>query len=185
MDEVAQDRRFNRTVTERVGALDDRYLARDRPLGESRVLWEVGDGGADVRALRARLGLDSGYLSRLLRSLGDAGLVSVEAAASDRRVRTVRLTTAGRAERELLDRRSDELAADMLAPLGDDARARLVAAMGEVERLLTAARAGGGGAPPPPRPAGGGPPPPIPPAPTRATASTPTPPSSTAASTAA
>jgi len=140
MDQVAQVRRFNRTVTERVGALDDRYLARDRPLGESRVLWEVGDGGADVRALRARLGLDSGYLSRLLRSLGDAGLVSVEPAAGDRRVRTVRLTAAGRAERELLDRRSDELAADMLAPLGDDARARLVAAMGEVERLLTAAQ---------------------------------------------
>jgi GNAT superfamily N-acetyltransferase len=93
-----------------------------------------------VRALRARLGLDSGYLSRLLRSLGDAGLVSVEAAAGDRRVRTVRLTAAGRAERELLDRRSDELAADMLAPLGDDARARLVAAMGEVERLLTGAQ---------------------------------------------
>jgi DNA-binding MarR family transcriptional regulator len=142
MDQVAQVRRFNRTVTERVGALDDRYLARDRPLGESRVLWEVGDGdgGADVRALRARLGLDSGYLSRLLRSLGDAGLVTVEPAAGDRRMRTVRLTAAGRAERQLLDRRSDELAADMLAPLGDDARARLVAAMGEVERLLTAAQ---------------------------------------------
>ena len=55
-------------------------------------------------------------------------------------MRTVRLTAAGRAERELLDRRSDELAADMLAPLGDDARLRLVAAMGEVERLLTAAQ---------------------------------------------
>ena len=47
MDQVAQVRRFNRTVTERVGALDDRYLARDRPLGESRVLWEVGDHGAE------------------------------------------------------------------------------------------------------------------------------------------
>ena len=138
MEGIAQVRRFNRTVTERIGALDDRYLARDRPLGESRVLWEVGDAGADVRALRARLGLDSGYLSRLLRSLVDAGLVSVEPSAGDRRVRTVRLTVEGRAERELLDRRSDELAADMLAPLGDDARTRLVAAMAEVERLLTA-----------------------------------------------
>ena len=85
MDQIAQVRRFNRTVTERVGALDDRYLARDRPLGESRVLWEVGDAGADVRALRTRLGLDSGYLSRLLRSLVDAGLVSVEPSAGDRR----------------------------------------------------------------------------------------------------
>src|SRR3954451_15102593 len=105
MDEVARVRRFNRTVTERVGALDDRYLARDRPLGESRVLWEVGEGGADVRALRKRLGLDSGSLSRLLRSLGDAGLVSVEAAAGYRRVRTVRLTTAGRPRRQALEPR--------------------------------------------------------------------------------
>src|SRR3954470_5680728 len=180
MDEVARVRRFNRTVTERVGALDDRYLARDRPLGESRVLWEVGEGGADVRALRTRLGLDSGYLSRLLRSLGDAGLVSVEAAAGDRRVRTVRLTTAGRAERELLDRRSDELAADMLAPLGDDARARLGAAMGEVEGLLTAAQVEIAAVEPP---GADRPPPPAPPPP--APASTRTPPSSTAASTAA
>src|SRR3954451_3165282 len=109
MDELARVRRFSRTVTERVGALDDHYLARDRPLGQSRVLWEVGETGADVRALRTRLGLGSGYLSRLLRSLGDAGLVSVEAGAGDRRVRTVRLTAAGRAERRLLDRRSDEL----------------------------------------------------------------------------
>src|SRR4051794_41573526 len=110
MDEVARVRRFNRTVTERVGALDDRYLARDRPLGESRVLWEVGEGGADVRALRTRLGLDSGYLSRLLRSLGDAGLVSVEAAAGVRRGRPVRLTASGRPQRELPDRRSAQLA---------------------------------------------------------------------------
>ena len=138
MDQVAQVRRFNRTVTERVGALDDRYLARDRPLGESRVLWEVGDGGADVRALRARLGLDSGYLSRLLRSLGDAGLVSVEPAAGDRRVRTVRLTAAGRAERAVLDEESDALAQSLLAPLGDGQRERLVEAMAVVERLLTA-----------------------------------------------
>src|SRR3954464_6964880 len=122
MDEVARVRRFNRTVTERVGALDDRYLARDRPPGESRVRGEVGDGGADVRALRRRLALDSGYLSRLLRRLGDAGLVSVAAAAGGPRARPGRLTAAAHAERELLDRRSDELAADMLAPLGDDAR---------------------------------------------------------------
>ena len=88
MDQIAQVRRFNRTVTERVGALDDRYLARDRPLGESRVLWEVGDTGADVRALRTRLGLDSGYLSRLLRSLVDAGLASVEPSADTSRAST-------------------------------------------------------------------------------------------------
>jgi DNA-binding MarR family transcriptional regulator/GNAT superfamily N-acetyltransferase len=136
---VTQVRRFNRVVTQRVGALDDRFLARDRPLGEARVLWEIGPDGCDVRTLRERLGLDSGYLSRLLRSLEASGLAVVEADASDRRVRVARLTAAGVAERALLDRRSDELAASFLAPLGDAQRARLVAAMGDVERLLTAA----------------------------------------------
>jgi DNA-binding MarR family transcriptional regulator/GNAT superfamily N-acetyltransferase len=136
---VAQVRRFNRAVTQRVGALDDHYLSRDRPLGEARLLWEIGTGGEDVRALRARLDLDSGYASRLLRSLEEAGLVAVEADTTDRRVRTVRLTPAGRAERELLDRGSDELAASVLAPLDAAQRERLVTAMREVERLLTAA----------------------------------------------
>jgi DNA-binding MarR family transcriptional regulator/GNAT superfamily N-acetyltransferase len=136
---VAQVRRFNRVVTQRVGALDDRFLARDRPLGEARVLWEIGPVGCDVRALRERLGLDSGYLSRLLRSLEASGLATVQADASDRRVRVARLSAAGVAERALLDGRSDELAASFLAPLSDAQRARLVAAMGDVERLLTAA----------------------------------------------
>src|SRR5947208_9938454 len=97
--QVEQVRRFNRTVTQRVGALTDRFLARDRPLGESRVLWEIGAEGCDVRALRARLDLDSGYLSRVLRSLEAAGLVTVVPSESDRRVRTARLTPAGLAER--------------------------------------------------------------------------------------
>src|SRR6476660_7539841 len=99
-------RSFNRLVTQRVGALNDHYLARDRPLGEARLLWEIGRDGRDVRLLRSRLALDSGYLSRLLRSLESAGLVVVEPSVSDRRVRTVRLTHAGTAERELLDDRS-------------------------------------------------------------------------------
>src|SRR5918911_1605297 len=66
---TAQVRSFNRTVTQRVGALNDAYLARDRPLGASRLLWEIGDTPTDLRALRARLDLDSGYLSRLVRGL--------------------------------------------------------------------------------------------------------------------
>ena len=66
---VEQVRRFNRTVTERVGALNDHFLGTDRPLGEARLLWEIGLEGCEVRLLRARLGLDSGYVSRLLRSL--------------------------------------------------------------------------------------------------------------------
>ena len=72
--EIERVRSFNRTVTQRIGVLQDEYLARGRPLGASRVLWEVGEGPVDVRALRARLDLDSGYLSRLLRSLEALGL---------------------------------------------------------------------------------------------------------------
>jgi DNA-binding MarR family transcriptional regulator len=141
MDEtqIDQVRRFNRTVTERVGVLHDRYLGRDRPIGEARLLWEIGEQGQDVRRLRGRLGLDSGYVSRLLRSLETDGLVTVEPQLRDRRVRTVRLSAKGRAERALLDGRSDELASSLLEPLNTSQRARLVAAMAEVDRLLTAA----------------------------------------------
>ncbi|MEJ3748866.1 bifunctional helix-turn-helix transcriptional regulator/GNAT family N-acetyltransferase [Actinomycetes bacterium KLBMP 9797] len=135
---VERVRRFNRTVTQRVGALDDAYLARGRPLGQCRVLWEIGPDGLELRTLRARLDLDSGYLSRLLRALESEGLVTVDPGGVDGRVRTARLTAAGRAERAELDRRSDTLVTDILAPLSGDQRQRLVTAMGEVERLLVA-----------------------------------------------
>ncbi|MGZ4499826.1 MAG: bifunctional helix-turn-helix transcriptional regulator/GNAT family N-acetyltransferase [Nocardioidaceae bacterium] len=135
---VDQVRSFNRTVTQRIGALDEAFLARERPLGQAQVLWEIGADGSDVRRLRARLDLDSGYLSRLLRSLERAGLVAVEQSGTDGRVRTARLTDRGQAERALLDRRSDEAAASILGPLSDRQRARLTGAMAEVERLLLA-----------------------------------------------
>jgi DNA-binding MarR family transcriptional regulator/GNAT superfamily N-acetyltransferase len=122
-----------------VGVLHDHYLGRDRPIGEARLLWEIGEQGQDVRRLRERLGLDSGYVSRLLRSLETDGLVTVEPQPRDRRVRTVKLTDAGRAERAMLDGRSDELAGSLLEPLNTAQRTRLVAAMAEVDRLLTAA----------------------------------------------
>src|SRR5262245_21967356 len=111
MGGVAEVRRFNRVVTQRVGALNEAYLSRGRPLGQDRVLWEIGPDGCDVRSLRARLDLDSGYLSRLLRSLEGDGLVRVEPSDADARVRIARLTPEGTAEREVLDGRSDELAA--------------------------------------------------------------------------
>src|SRR5918998_746154 len=135
---VAQVRRFNRTVTQRVGALQDEFLGRGRALGAARVLWEIGPEGRDVRSLRSELGLDSGYLSRLLRSLEADSLITVEADASDRRVRLARLTPEGAAEREALDRRSDEVATALLSPLPPPQRDRLAAAMAEVERLLRA-----------------------------------------------
>ena len=127
-------------MTERVGALRDHYLARDRPLGEARVLWEIGDRGCDVRTLRSRLDLDSGYLSRLLRSLEASRLVEVTESDRDARVRTARLTKKGRAERALLDERSDALAWSMLEPLTGAQRERLLGAMRDVAGLLTASQ---------------------------------------------
>jgi DNA-binding MarR family transcriptional regulator/GNAT superfamily N-acetyltransferase len=135
---VAQVRRFNRTVTQRIGVLNDNFLASERPLGQNRLLWEIGADGCDVRSLRARLDLDSGYLSRLLRTLEDNGLVVVQQSFRDGRVRTVRLTDHGRSEVEMLDRRSDDAAAAILQPLNEGQRDRLVAAMAEVDRLLIA-----------------------------------------------
>ena len=136
VDEV---RSFNRVVTQRVGALDDRYLGRNRPLGQDRVLWEIGTEGCEVRALRSRLGLDAGHLSRLLRALEDAGLVRTAPSPADRRIRIASLTSTGITEHAMLDERSDELAESMLEPLGPAQRDELVAAMRTIKRLLTTA----------------------------------------------
>jgi DNA-binding MarR family transcriptional regulator/GNAT superfamily N-acetyltransferase len=135
---VGQVRSFNRTATQRVGALDDAFLGRGRPLGQARLLWEIGPDGCDVRLLRSRLDLDSGYLSRLLRALEDAGLAAVEPSEADKRVRTARLTSQGLAERAVLDRLADEAARSILGPLSPRQRTRLVTAMADVERLLMA-----------------------------------------------
>jgi DNA-binding MarR family transcriptional regulator len=84
------------------------------------------------------LDLDSAYLGRLLRMLEAEGLVVVEPGHDDRRVRIARLSKAGRTERNLLDRSSDELAWSLVEPLDEEQRARLLEAMGTVELLLTA-----------------------------------------------
>lgn len=138
--DIDQIRQFNRAVTQRIGVLQDSYLSRGRPLGEARLLFEIGKQGRDVSDLRAALGLDSAYMSRLLRSLERQKLVSVEKSARDARARRALLTAAGRKEFRAYDRLSDDLAASFLTPLDEARRARLVAAMSEVRRLLDAAR---------------------------------------------
>jgi GNAT superfamily N-acetyltransferase/DNA-binding MarR family transcriptional regulator len=121
-------RGFNRLVTRQLAALDDPYLGR-RPLGECRVMYEIGAGGATARDVRARLGLEPAYLARLVRSLERDGLVEEGAG-------MLRLTSRGLSLLGELDRDSDELAASALAPLSDEQRARLVRAQAEVRRLL-------------------------------------------------
>jgi DNA-binding MarR family transcriptional regulator/GNAT superfamily N-acetyltransferase len=135
---VEQVRSFNRTITERIGVLHDHFLGRNHPLGEARLLWEIGAEGAEVRELRRRLGLDSAYVSRLLRSLEGQGLIVVGTSSTDGRVRQVQLTGAGLRERAELDHRADAFARSLLEPLGESQRVKLVAAMAQVERLLIA-----------------------------------------------
>lgn len=137
-NQVEQVRSFNRAVTRRIGVLGDDYLGRGRPLGESRVLFEIGRDGADIRDLRTRLALDSGYLSRLLRSLEAQGLATSQRAADDGRARRVALTRKGVREVDALDRRSQDFATSLLAPLGAVQRERMIAAMAEVERCMRA-----------------------------------------------
>ena len=135
---VEQVRSFNRTMTERIGVLNDHYLGRNHPLGEARLLWEIGAAGASVRELRRRLSLDSAYVSRLLRSLEKQGLVVVRTSEADGRVRIVQLTKAGLRERAELDQRADAFARSLLEPLSESQRVKLVAAMEQAERLLIA-----------------------------------------------
>ncbi len=138
-EQIARVRRFNRVVSQRIGALETSYLSRGRPLGEARMIFEIGAAGADVAVLRSRLELDSGYLSRLLRSLEAQGLVQVvKESGEDARRRRATLTKAGRIEFVAYEKLSDGLAQSTLSPLGGGQRERLLAAMAEVERLLHA-----------------------------------------------
>ena len=132
-------RAFNRSYTQRIGVLEDRFLGLDRPLAASRLLWEIGTEGRSVANLRDDLGLDSAYLSRLLRRLEADHLVTTEADPVDGRRRRAVLTDGGRREWAELDARSQRLAQDLLAPLGPDHRDRLANALTTADRILTAA----------------------------------------------
>jgi DNA-binding MarR family transcriptional regulator/GNAT superfamily N-acetyltransferase len=134
-------RHFNRAWTQRVGALDESFLGSGRPLGPSRLLFEIGStpGGAVVRDLRDRLGLDSGYLSRLLRRLEDEGQVVLGQDPADARRRVAALTPAGTRSYAELEDRSDDLATHLVAPLTERQRTRLAEALATAELLVRAA----------------------------------------------
>ena len=138
-DLVPAVRSFYRALTLRVGVFTDSFLGRGRPLAQARLIFEIGKDGADIRELRTRLDLDSGYMSRLLRSVERDGLVEVEALESDRRGRRARLTAAGLEELKELDRLGHRFAEVTLEPLSEAERVRLVSAMSEVEKLLNLA----------------------------------------------
>ena len=132
-------RRFNRSFTQRIGVLDDSFLGSGRPLGPSRLLFEIGPQGAGVLELRARLGLDSGYMSRMLRQLETEGLVSMTPDPDDGRRRIARLTNHGVTAWAELDSRSQHLAESLVAPLSARQRDKLSSALAIADRLLRAA----------------------------------------------
>ncbi|MFI1991955.1 GNAT family N-acetyltransferase [Actinoplanes sp. NPDC020271] len=134
-EQIERVRAFNRYYTQHLGVLTDRYLGQERTLGAARLLYEIGE-RADLRDLRARLGLDAGYLTRLLRGLQEEGLVVVRTDPSDGRARIAGLTEAGLRERAELDERSRRTIAESLAGLSAAQRAALVDAQATVHRML-------------------------------------------------
>ncbi|HEX5619895.1 MAG TPA: helix-turn-helix domain-containing GNAT family N-acetyltransferase [Solirubrobacteraceae bacterium] len=136
--DIALARSFNRLVTRHVGALNDRHLDR-RPLAELRVLFEIGTEDVTPRDIRVRLGLDSGYVSRMIGALKRDGLITAELDSADRRTSRLRLSAAGLAEVRELDRLTDEHVAATFAALTDEQQSRLLRAQAEVRRLLAIA----------------------------------------------
>ncbi|MFK4656626.1 DNA-binding MarR family transcriptional regulator/predicted GNAT family N-acyltransferase [Bradyrhizobium japonicum] len=140
LDPVSRVRRFNRAVTSAVGALDTSFLGRGRPLGAARVLNAIGHGRSDVAEIRDYLGLDSGLMSRLLRSLEDEGLVETTTHEDDARRRVATLTRAGRREFAAYEELSNTQAEGFLAQHSQ--REALLAAMDLIASALTRERVG-------------------------------------------
>ena len=131
---VDRFRRFSRIVTVEVGALDASFLDRGRTLGAARVINAVGQGASDIKTIRDRLGLDSGLMSRLLRSLEREGLIAIRINPEDARRRVATLTAAGRREHDAYDALSNARAENLLARHPEPER--LLEAMDQVASAL-------------------------------------------------
>jgi DNA-binding MarR family transcriptional regulator/GNAT superfamily N-acetyltransferase len=130
-------RRFNRFYTRQIGVLQEGLLASPFSLTESRVLYELAHReGVTATELGRDLGLDAGYLSRMLRGFETQGLVERRRSAQDGRQSHLALTEAGRTAFQPLDERSSAEVAAMLARLGTASQARLSGAMAEIEAIL-------------------------------------------------
>jgi DNA-binding MarR family transcriptional regulator/N-acetylglutamate synthase-like GNAT family acetyltransferase len=130
-------RGFNRFYTRRIGVLKPGMVGSPYTLPEARVLYALGrDGQSTATAIGRELALDLGYLSRLLQSLRRRGLLLAKRAAHDARQQHLTLTEKGRKAFTLIDSRSRDEMAQMLAPLKSEQRGKLVSAMQTVESLL-------------------------------------------------
>jgi DNA-binding MarR family transcriptional regulator/GNAT superfamily N-acetyltransferase len=138
-DAVAQVRQFNRFYTRLVGALDEAHLHSSFSLAETRVLYELAhgeDGGLTATGLGRQLGLDPGYLSRMLRGFERRGLVGRGRSPADGRRNLLRLTPKGRSTFEELNARASAAVANVLEPLTDGQRRELLDSMRTIESFL-------------------------------------------------
>lgn len=135
--EVEALRAFNRFYTRKIGVLDESLLSSPFSLTQARVLFELAQRGqTGANEIGNHLGLDAGYLSRMVRGFVDDGLVARKPSTHDRRRTLLSLTVAGRQAFAKLDRRSRAQAAAMLATLSPDERERLHGSMLAMRRLL-------------------------------------------------
>ena len=136
--DVAAVRRFNRFYTGRIALLNETLLDSAFTLTQARVLFELGTRkDPSAAALLEELGLDPGYLSRILKEFADRRLVTRRRAAGDARRAVLALTARGRKLFLELDRRSRRSIGEMIAPLTRADRARLLGAMRTVESGLS------------------------------------------------
>lgn len=138
-EHISAVRAFNRFYTRKLGMLDQRLLKSPFSLSEARVLYELAQReNLAAKEIGIELGLDPGYLSRIIQNLDDNGLITRKPLPSDRRQHQLGLTAKGRQAFARLDRSSHDDVADMLAPLAPGDGQRLIAAMAAIERLLGA-----------------------------------------------
>ena len=135
--EIAAVRAFNRAYTKKLGVLDQHLHKSPYSLSEARVIYELAHRDEPTaKEIGGELGLDPGYLSRIMQNFEEAGLVSRKPLASDRRHYRLSLTAKGRQAFARLDRASQDEVAAMLASLSESDRAHLTEAMAAIERLL-------------------------------------------------
>ena len=140
--EIAAVRAFNRFYTRKLDLLDQQLLKSPYSLSEARVLYELAhQDDLAAKEIGLELGLDPGYLSRIVQKFDDDGLISRKPLPSDRRQYRLSLSAKGRAAFAKLERSSQEHVGMMLSPLAGEDRRRLIAAMGVIERMLGGARA--------------------------------------------
>jgi DNA-binding MarR family transcriptional regulator/GNAT superfamily N-acetyltransferase len=141
-DQIAAVRAFNRFYTRKLGVLDQHLMKSPFSLSEARVLYELAHrDDLSAKEIGIELGLDAGYLSRIVQNFDDGGLITRKPLASDRRQYRLALTAKGRQAFATLDRNSHDDVGAMLAALPRGANETLIGAMATIERLLDASHA--------------------------------------------